>query len=402
MSSTAFSANAKLWLRTPVTLLYAVLCVGMFAVQSFFAGPDGRLGLPGMRTGFEIWNGAWEGLVTSAVLHGGLLHLFFNVGWILFLGRAVELLIKPWGYLLFLVGSALVASTVQLALTDETGIGASGVVCALFGFAWWLRGRVPLFNHLLTPQLSLWVFIWLVACVPLTAMGVLHIANGAHFGGLFFGMLTAEVFFRSRQRLWRQAYALVLGAALLPAVWWPVSSTWQAAAGWRALSNGNADGALRHLTKSGVLTDPGAFLVVVDRIYTETGRHAPERAVEWFDLLEPIAAGHDLQMRAHFYNTLAWYLATAPEEGVRDGARAVVAAEQAAVLTDYRSAAVVDTLAAAHAEAGHFAEAIRWQEAAIALLEVEGMVEELGAEFAERLQLYRAHQPYRESPLGGR
>jgi len=55
--------------------------------------------------------------------------------------------------------------------------------------------------------------------------------------------------------------------------------------------------------------------------------------------------------------SLAWLLATAPDARLRDGARAVEDARRACDLTDYQVAHALDTLAAAHAEAGEYSQA---------------------------------------------
>jgi tetratricopeptide (TPR) repeat protein/mono/diheme cytochrome c family protein len=64
-------------------------------------------------------------------------------------------------------------------------------------------------------------------------------------------------------------------------------------------------------------------------------------------------------------NDLAQLLATCPEEKWRDGRRALLLAEQACRLTDHRRSDFLETLAAAHAEVGQFAEAVRWTEKAL-------------------------------------
>ena len=53
-------------------------------------------------------------------------------------------------------------------------------------------------------------------------------------------------------------------------------------------------------------------------------------------------------------NNLAWLLATAPEDKLRDGKRAVTLATQACELTDYKEDYILSTLAAAYAETGDF------------------------------------------------
>jgi tetratricopeptide (TPR) repeat protein len=93
---------------------------------------------------------------------------------------------------------------------------------------------------------------------------------------------------------------------------------------------------------------------------------------------------------ADAYNSAARLLASAPVAAARNGARAVELATRASELM--ASADYVDTLAAAHAEAGNFAEAVRWQQKALA---DRRFAKEHGAEARQRLELYRRNQPYR-------
>jgi Zn-dependent protease with chaperone function len=94
-------------------------------------------------------------------------------------------------------------------------------------------------------------------------------------------------------------------------------------------------------------------------------------------------------------NTLAWVLATAPQDGLRDGGRATRIAYAACEQTDWRDAAHIDTLAAAHAETGNFAEAVRWQTKALELPDFQGADRRAAI---ERLTLYQSGRPYREQP----
>ena len=57
-------------------------------------------------------------------------------------------------------------------------------------------------------------------------------------------------------------------------------------------------------------------------------------------------------------NNLAWQLAAHPDVAVRDGKQAVRWAEKAAELTKHQDPAVLDTLAAAYAQAGQFRRAV--------------------------------------------
>ena len=100
--------------------------------------------------------------------------------------------------------------------------------------------------------------------------------------------------------------------------------------------------------------------------------------------------------------SLAWILATAPDASVRDGRAAVDLAQRAAQLSgETPPPTVLDTLAAAYAENGQFADAVAIAERALALSR-SGSHSDLIPQLELRLDLYRAGQPYREPPPGAR
>jgi Tfp pilus assembly protein PilF len=89
---------------------------------------------------------------------------------------------------------------------------------------------------------------------------------------------------------------------------------------------------------------------------------------------------------ANSHNNRAWLWATCPDAKYRDGKRAVESAKRAIEL--YKNSFTMGTLAAAYAEAGDFAQAVRWQ--------VEAVNSNDDDVFRQRLELYRKRMPYRE------
>jgi len=114
--------------------------------------------------------------------------------------------------------------------------------------------------------------------------------------------------------------------------------------------------------------------------YKEAAQHY-ERTV----LLDPI--------HVPAFVNLAWLLATCPQEELRDGDRAVRLAEFAASLTEYEDPEVLDTLAAAHAEAGNMIAAVQWQTRAFFLAS-----DREKADYYWRLVTYREGKPHRTEP----
>lgn len=113
------------------------------------------------------------------------------------------------------------------------------------------------------------------------------------------------------------------------------------------------------------------------------------RAGEAPEALETLGRLQDSEARM----TLAWLLATAPDEGLRDGPRAVRLARQA-IETDGETPLALDTLAAALAETGEYDEAV--MVAVRGVQQAASGDEALAASIERRMRLYRAGQAYHQ------
>jgi tetratricopeptide (TPR) repeat protein len=89
-------------------------------------------------------------------------------------------------------------------------------------------------------------------------------------------------------------------------------------------------------------------------------------------------------------NSVAWFRATCVDAKYRDGQKAVVLGTKACQESNWGSYATIDTLAAAYAETGNFAEAVRWQKKALELAPPASK-----KKMADRLALFESHKPYR-------
>jgi tetratricopeptide (TPR) repeat protein len=94
---------------------------------------------------------------------------------------------------------------------------------------------------------------------------------------------------------------------------------------------------------------------------------------------------------------LAWLLATCPEASLRDGKQAVALAEQARALAGTESPQLLDTLAAAYAEAGKFELAAATVRRALDVPAIQND-RPLAEAIRARLKLYEANIPYHEPP----
>ncbi len=106
-------------------------------------------------------------------------------------------------------------------------------------------------------------------------------------------------------------------------------------------------------------------------------------------------------------NDLAWFLSTCPDKEFHRGREAVTIAKRAIRIVQDKTGEqrheMVDTMAAALARNGQFAEAALWQKRCIALLKEDKDIPnedraKLAKEFEGRLKLYTGQQPYADEP----
>jgi len=194
----------------PVTLALVVANVAVFLLQTAAPGilipfalwPLGSEQAGGSRVSFELWQ-----VVTYAFLHGGLLHLAFNMFALYMFGGPIEQVFGGRRYLIYYFVCVVSAAIAQLAVSAMTGtvypsIGASGGVFGLLlAYAiYFPRNRIML----LFPPIPMpaRVFVLLYAALELffgvtgTQEGVAHFA---HLGGLVGGFVMLQ-FWRARRR----------------------------------------------------------------------------------------------------------------------------------------------------------------------------------------------------------
>ena len=236
------TGNPELSGRPFVTWLAVLLCAVVFLGISAEPKRDSWESLAkwGYRPANDIWNGHPLPLVSSAFVHLELWHIAFNVYWLLLFGSCLERAIGHGYFLLFYLVAALVSSTAELAVADTTGIGASGVVYAMFGFMWTGRRRFPTFEVALTQQTVALFMIWLVGCIAATQLNIWEVGNTAHVAGLLFGVSAAAcTLARSHRKPLIAGLCGLVALSLMPLVWCPWSPLWLSTRAYRAHERGN-------------------------------------------------------------------------------------------------------------------------------------------------------------------
>src|SRR5258708_5381948 len=182
--------------RPWISGVIVAICIGIWLALSFDdnGGSWQSLSRVGVLPATEIWDGAYWGLLPGVFVHLALWHLAFNVYWLWTLGSRLESAIGHIRFLAFVLTAGFVSSALQLAVSDSTGIGASGVVYAIFGFMWETRHLFRSFLQVLDQRTANIFMVWLVGCIVATFLEIWNVGNAAHVSGMLFGGIVAGCF----------------------------------------------------------------------------------------------------------------------------------------------------------------------------------------------------------------
>ncbi|PIP89950.1 MAG: hypothetical protein COW01_00565 [Bdellovibrionales bacterium CG12_big_fil_rev_8_21_14_0_65_38_15] len=135
----------------------------------------------------EILNeGQWWRLFTPALVHFGIMHILFNMLWFKSLGSMIEFTRGKYFFAGLILVSAVFSNLFQWWFKGPSFGGMSGVVYSLLGFIWMVKTFNPKEEFSLPKQDVYMMIGWFVLCLT----GLLGpIANFAHAGGLFVGMV---------------------------------------------------------------------------------------------------------------------------------------------------------------------------------------------------------------------
>lgn len=219
--------------RSQITNQIAVATAAVFALVAISGMGDAavmlagfipeRIGSPGLLDQLGLGVPAvpvWLTPITATLLHGGWLHLGFNMMMLVFCGRQVEAVLGPRLLLLLYVIGAYCAALGQWLLGPDVSvpmIGASGAISAIIGAYALLysnqqvRAIGPFSSHVVR---MLWLgAVWIVlqGMIALAGLGGMNvgqgdgfalsqIAVGAHIGGFIAGMVLTRPLLRWRFR----------------------------------------------------------------------------------------------------------------------------------------------------------------------------------------------------------
>lgn len=163
-----------------MTRVLIVVSLVMFLLQGLIVNIENLFYfyLPAIEIG-QIWR-----LVTPIFMHGGILHLIFNMWWLHDFGGIIESKKGPKQFLILVFVVAAVSNYVQYTYSGPFFLGMSGVNYGLLGYIWIKMKYQPYEGIGIEPSTFYFLMVWLFLCM----LGVFgSIANGTHIAGLITG-----------------------------------------------------------------------------------------------------------------------------------------------------------------------------------------------------------------------
>src|SRR5215470_9144117 len=147
-------------------------------------------------TGAYAWaQGRWWTVVTAIYLHGGLLHLLFNLLWVRQLAPEVEEIFGPARLVVIFTAGGVLGFVVSNVLGVAYSVGASGAIFGLLGaLVFYGRSRGGTFGAAVMRHYGHWALILFVLGFLMPGVN-----NLAHAGG-FVGGFLAGALLGSRER----------------------------------------------------------------------------------------------------------------------------------------------------------------------------------------------------------
>ncbi len=155
----------------------------------------------------QVWR-----FITPIFMHQDLLHIFFNMAWLLMLGRQIEIRLKKSRVLLLILLLAIFSNTSQYLMSGPYFLGFSGVITGLAGFIWARQTKAPWEGYQVQRASLTFLFYFVlilffisVVCFILNALGWADfnssMANTAHISGGLLGLLLGRCSFFARRLL---------------------------------------------------------------------------------------------------------------------------------------------------------------------------------------------------------
>jgi GlpG protein len=152
----------------------------------------------------EVWR-----LFTPCLMHANLLHILFNMLWVLVLAKQIEDRLKKWKFVILMLLIGVISNIIQYFISGPAFLGFSGIVVGLVGFIWMRQKKAPWEGYPLQRAVVVFIVVFVGAMFALELFSFMlkffsgtkasaNIANTAHIIGGLVGVALGRMKFFSR------------------------------------------------------------------------------------------------------------------------------------------------------------------------------------------------------------
>lgn len=151
----------------------------------------------GMSINGYILDGDYYRIITSLFLHGGFLHLLFNMFSLFLFGPELEKFAGKTRFLIIYFVAGIIGNVITILVNDDywyASVGASGAIFGIIGSF----GALVYYTRHVFPQLKQIIMPIIIVSVIMTFIQS-NINIAAHLGGLAAGFLLGMIFFHPKK-----------------------------------------------------------------------------------------------------------------------------------------------------------------------------------------------------------
>jgi GlpG protein len=160
----------------------------------------------------KIREGQFWRLFTPCLLHADLFHIFFNMLWLIVLGKQMEQRLSPLRYLIFILTIGIISNTAQYLISGPNFIGFSGILCGMLAFIWMRQKRAAWEGYQIDRLTLIFMLLFIMSMAGIQLLSFIleksfalafspNIANMAHLTGGVMGFIFGSLsFFSWRHR----------------------------------------------------------------------------------------------------------------------------------------------------------------------------------------------------------
>ncbi|MBN2825370.1 MAG: rhomboid family intramembrane serine protease [Campylobacterales bacterium] len=181
--------------RYPITYTLSALIALAYLYSFLYSGsfidisPQTLVEMGGIFPPFVVLQDEWYRVIVSMFLHGGLIHIAFNVIALVIVGQVVEVYFRGLDYLVIYFLSGIVGALASIYFHPlDVLIGASGALFGIFGalVGFFIANRRAMMHQFKAMMQNVGVILAINLAIGLF---VPNVDMAAHIAGLLFGVM---------------------------------------------------------------------------------------------------------------------------------------------------------------------------------------------------------------------